>query len=378
MKKRIAVTVLISFMSFNILACQKTGNVQANPDDTNIQTVTDTKDTTDIADTPDVDDSKNGNDSKDATDNKNLTDDQSATDTKDTNDTQNASDSNTGNSSETTEKFNRNDEFIDKLIAEGGVEEDKIVDFIRDDFDGDGKDEAFAIVGDEDVDFGSVVGSAWFITDSKCENLFGNVGQGLLNEIREMNIGGTNYILISQLFVSESYTVVYYISDGELKLANFSGIGAVWYDEKNPDKFTITNSAYDMMWDNEIEAPIGHTWKKYYFFYDSEDGLIHEYGGTPVDSETIKKFCNRDLVNELVPEGDKIGEVFIRGNGMIVINYEHKDDSGSINYYHYIYDTSKEGFIDDMGNDANEEPRLPGTYLSCLVPDMAVYPEVNW
>ena len=75
MKKRIAVIVLISFMSFNILACQKTGNVQVNPDDTNIQTITDTKDTIDIADTSDVNNSKNGNDSKDATDTQNLTDD---------------------------------------------------------------------------------------------------------------------------------------------------------------------------------------------------------------------------------------------------------------------------------------------------------------
>ena len=120
---------------------------------------------------------------------------------------------------------------------------------------------------------------------------------------------------------------------------------------------------------------IGHTWKKYYYFYDSEDGQIYEYGGTGIDAATVEFWTGRDLVSELVPDGDTIDSVFMRGNGILVINYEHMDEDGSINYFHYNYDTRRGYFINDLGMETEEEP-MEGSCAYALIPELASYPEV--
>ena len=269
------------------------------------------------------------------------------------------------------------DELMELLLAESGSSEEDVVCFERVDLDSDGNDEAFAIIGNSiDYDFDAVnEGSAWFVSENECKKLFTSSGMGLRNEIRFMTIGDTEYVLFDDLYVSESYSLVYYMSGGEIHETVFSHIGSVWPDENDPNRFTVTDSSYDMTFDNTIGAMIGHTWKKYYFFYDSEDGLIHEYAGTSIDAATVKYWCGRDLVSELIPKGDTVDTIFMRGNGMIVINYEHTDEDGSINYYHYIYSTTKESFVDDMGTQTDTEP-LCGICYSCLIPGMASYPEV--
>ena len=300
-------------------------------------------------------------------------------DTGDTTNTENNADnSDLDNTSGNAESDSKEDELKEKIIAESGCEKDDIKCFLMDDFDSDGSYEAFAIVGDGiDEDFGCVYNSeAWFVTDSKCEKITKSVGMGLGNAIRTMTIGDINYVIIDDLFVSESYSFVYYVSGGSVSEAEFSHIGTVWVDVLNSDTFSIINSSYDMRLENSIGGlPIGHTWKKYYFFYSPEENKIYEYAGTSIDEKTVEFWTGRDLITELVPAGDTINDVSMRGNGLIAINYEHEEEDGSISYYHYIFDTLQGYFIDDNGKETNEEP-LPGIYLKSLCPNMASYPEV--
>ena len=201
------------------------------------------------------------------------------------------------------------------------------------------------------------------------------MGMGIKSEPHYMTLGDTDYIIFDDVFMSESYSYVYYVEDSEVQEFELSGLGAIWGDEREDDRFSITDSTYDARYDAEMGFMIGHTWKKYYFFYDSENGNICEYGGTWIDAATVEFWTGRDLINELIPEGDTIDSVFMRGNGMIVINYEHADEDGSIDYYHYIYDTLRMSFINDLGMETEEEP-LEGTCLIALIPEMASYPEV--
>ena len=89
---------------------------------------------------------------------------------------------------------------------------------------------------------------------------------------------------------------------------------------------------------------------------------------------TVEYWCGEDFFAELLSDDDVIDNIFMRGNGLIVINLENTDDSGNINYYHYIYSTSKESFVDDNGTETDADP-LSGIYSS-LIPDMANYPQV--
>lgn len=266
----------------------------------------------------------------------------------------------------------------DRFISETGCLDEDIVTFTEFDLDGDGRDEAFALVGEiADGVAGEILveGKLWFVSEASCEMLHENLGMGIVNEPHYMTLGDVEYICFEDVFMSESYTYAYYVEDSEVQEFMLSGLGSIWGDEREPDRFSITDSTYDARYDAEMGFMIGHTWKKYYFFYDSEDGQIYEYGGTGIDAATVEFWTGRDLVSELVPDGDTIDSVFMRGNGILVINYEHMDEDGSINYYHYIYDTLRSAFINDLGMESDEAP-LDGTCLEALIPEMANYPEV--
>ena len=266
----------------------------------------------------------------------------------------------------------------DILIDETGASEDEVAAYVRDDFDGDGIEEAFALIGTLSEDYDDIrriCGDLWFVSPAGCVALRGSFGLGIGDEARFMTLGDTEYILFTDYFVSESYTYVYSVKDGKVEEASFSGVGYVLPDPEDSDKFTITDSSYDMMWDAEINFPIGHTWKKYYFFYDSESGRVYEYAGTTIDEATVSYWCDDIIVNEIVPEDCTIDNIFMRGNGLIVINFEKTEDDGSISYYHLSYSTEKESFVDDMGKETDSSP-LNGTYLHCLCPQMVSYPEV--
>ena len=268
----------------------------------------------------------------------------------------------------------------DRLISSSGYEDSEIISFFSDDYDGDGSEEAFALIGEaSDGVAGEIIvdGEIWFVTGSTCRMLCHSVGMGIQSDAHYMTVGDTEYILFDDEFMSESYTRAYYVKDSEAYEFELSGIGSIWGDENEPDRFTITDSTYDGMYDAEMGFMVGHTWKKYYFYYDSEAGQIYEYGGTAIDAATAEYLCGRDLIADLVPEGDTVDSVFIRGNGLLVINYEHADEDGSIEYFHYIYDTLGNSFVDDFGMAIDYEEPQSGTCLSALVPEIASYPEIQ-
>ena len=270
------------------------------------------------------------------------------------------------------------DELLVKLLAEAEASESDVISFIRDDFDGDGTDEAFAIIGKETEEFGDrmpVEGAVWFVGAGECKQLHHSVGLGINNEIRYMTEGGVNFVMFDEIFVSESYTYVYYVEDSNVKEAAFSGYGWVGPDDKE-DRFMITDSSYDMYYDPELGFCMGHTWKRYYFFYDDFYAGFYEYAGTEVDADTAEYWCGFDIVDEFIPGDAQINDIFCRGNGLIVINYEIEKEDGCIHYYHYIYDFLNDSLIDDYGQIPEDGEPCDGVLLNHLVPGMESYPEV--
>ena len=267
------------------------------------------------------------------------------------------------------------DELLEKVLKKSGASEDEVQVFEYDDFDRDGAYEAFVLIGEQMEDYGDgpvVEGKLWFVSADKCEMLRETAGMGYRNAARTMEIGGTTYVMFDEIYVTEAVTKVWYVSDGA-KVAPFSNCGNV-VEPTEKDRFCIMDSSYDAFVDQDMGVPTGHTWKYYYFFYNSEKDEVNEYAGTTIDADTVTYLCGRDLLAEIMSDSDIIESIFCRGNGYIVINYRY-DDAGTTTYEHYIYDFLNDHYVDDYGQELDEAEAQLGFCAQSLCPDIASYPE---
>ena len=112
------------------------------------------------------------------------------------------------------------------------------------------------------------------------------------------------------------------------------------------------------------------------FFINSETGRVEEFAGTAISQENVPFLCGIDIVEEKLPKGDKVDSLFFRGNGLIVLNYEHEEEDITY-YYHYIYDFTKGFYIDAYGDEMTSDEPLMGTCAVTICPDIANYPDVH-
>ena len=268
------------------------------------------------------------------------------------------------------------DELRAVLLKNSGASETELQVFEYGDFDRDGNCEAFALIGDQMEDYGDgplVEGALWFVSDGSCDRLRETGGMGFRNEARIMEIGGTDYVMFDEVYVTEAVTNVWYVDGGAVE-ASFSCCGNVVLPEEK-DRFCIMKSSYDATLDPDIGTPVGHTWKYYYFFYNNEEGRVNEYAGTTIDAATVEYLCGRDLLAELMSDHDRIDNIFCRGNGHIVINYEY-EEGGLTNYEHYIYDYLNGYYLDDYGQKLPGPEAQAGICASSICPGIASYPGV--
>ncbi len=260
------------------------------------------------------------------------------------------------------------------LVDEGGVSENEITDFLQDDFDGNGSEEAFALVGTRTDDYGDyalIEGSAWYVSESGAEKLSDSEAMGFNDKFRTMEMGDTTYVMFDEPYVTSTVTHVFYVSGNREREAAFSKCGLVITGLDGDGQFRIMDSSYDAMYDDEIGDMIGHTWKHYYFYYDDNLKKVCEYGGTDVTKEEAAKICKKDIVGELIESGDDILSMFVRGNGLLVINFQRPTDGGR-DYFHFIYDITTGHLVDDEKADCDDEP-LSGICSPALCPEIAEY-----
>jgi hypothetical protein len=258
------------------------------------------------------------------------------------------------------------------LMKESGIKENDIKLFYQDDFDDDGGYEAFAIIGTQQEydsnDAEVIEGSIWFINSYKCEKLKDSDGMGFLAKYRCLNFGRRKYILFDEIYATGTPTYVFEVDDGMVKEAPFSFRGEV-SDADTEGNFRILASDYDAEFDPELNQKLGHTWKSYYFYYDSDTDCVREYGASEISGEKAQEYSGHDLVDECLSSEDLVNNILYRKNGLIHINYCREDANGGISYYHRTWDINKSAFVDDMGQPSEDE--CIGSYLTALCPDIA-------
>ncbi|MBR6159422.1 MAG: hypothetical protein IKQ40_03890 [Lachnospiraceae bacterium] len=264
----------------------------------------------------------------------------------------------------------------EKLKEVSKVNDEEIRFFHQDDFDSDGKEEAFAITGtvtdyDSGIDSQEIIeGVIWFVSDDTCIKLKESEAWGFIGSDRVMKLGSRNFIMFDDVATTAYVTYVWTVSEGKAVESEISRKGEVIQEQDN-DSFSIMDSSYDALLDVDGNI-LGHTWKKYYFYYDEATDKIQEYGGTLIDTETADSLYGKPFANELLLPGDKEKEILYYGNDLVVLNFE-RPDGEDIDYCHYIYDRNKGCFINDFGEETTDEEPLYGTYLKALCPEMAIY-----
>lgn len=205
-----------------------------------------------------------------------------------------------------------------------GNEYDRINARLCDDFDGDGKDELFAVYGK-----GSV-GRLYFV-DENGTFMLGDEAEWTDPEI--ITVHGVNLIYTERLNVSDSVSYYYQIIDGKPVRIDTYGLMELKQHSEYSSEFSALHTTYDIYTDGT-----GRSWKPYYFEAVNNDGRIsfREHYAWQSPAEEISGYIDTMLTDtgyDIKPYVDEIsqkGEITDLINrfdiGIVHINYMLGDE----------------------------------------------------
>ena len=238
------------------------------------------------------------------------------------------------------------------------------------DYDADGKNEAFAFVGEETSDsyYGSYSGEFWFVNEKGAQMLSEKRDYWEINDV--LSFGSHKFVLLTEWFgVTESISRIWGVRNGAPHDENISGYtGAVQrVDEKN---LTMTDSTYDGMTDGT-----GHTWKKYFFYWDENESTFHEYGGMTISvDQLLKRAGAKKIIDSIKAAGGSVGKIFYRANNLVNINYLVKDSNNNVTLLlenNSVKILSPDTWSETDLNNSNQG----GVYEAAMIPNIATYPK---
>lgn len=277
------------------------------------------------------------------------------------------------------------DMLIDVLLAKANANPADVRCCALDDYDGNGTYEGFIFVGSEpDDEFGWCEGTVYYVSPGGCDMVYtGTVADQEGNVFKLIDATDRTFILFDEAYVTALVTYVYYVENGKLEESNISRFGDINSDT-DLKNIKMTFSTYDGFCNyaegEEASAEwTGHTWKPYYFYYDSEKKDFMEYGATEISAEELKDIVGFDLAAEIEGEGYQVDNILRRNNGIVNVNYSVskvlEDGVHDVTYKNATYDENAGAFVDawDTGEGTWQGSDFGGTYMNALNSEMAVY-----
>lgn len=230
------------------------------------------------------------------------------------------------------------------IRIKSGMGEDGILMMNYDDYDRDGKYEAFVFCGESYEEYGKQLyeGALWFVSAQQCT---------LLREERyrmidgQMKLGpGQKYLyLYSDLIFTANISDLWTVENGEPLESRFSRIGMVIQREGERDLFEIYIDRYDHCYDPIDEIWLGHTYKPYFYYYDWNTGQIEEDESELLSPGELELLCGFDLAAEVEAKGYEITDIIKWDHSNIVaVNYtipaDEEDPYPDITYENIIWD----------------------------------------
>ena len=201
-----------------------------------------------------------------------------------------------------------------------GNEYDKINARLCGDFDGDGKNELFAVYGK-----GGSVGRLYFVNENGAFML-GNEAEWTDPKI--VTVDGTDLVYAEMLAASDSVSYYWQVIDGKPYRIDSYGLMELTQNADNDSEFTAFHTTYDVYTDGT-----GRSWKPYYFYTVNNDGKIsfREYYAIERPSEEIPDYIElikdeqgydlKPYLDEISEKGEITSLINRTELGIIHINY---------------------------------------------------------
>lgn len=234
-----------------------------------------------------------------------------------------------------------------------------------DDFNKDGKPGLFALVN-KGKDSGDDIlgGEVWYVSDTVTEKM---LEAGIYrNSTAVWDVGGQKLFRAEEGYGgSGSVSHVWSVRDGKPYELKYAGEGLEYVGDQ---QFYTYPGAFDLMRDGSG----GHTWKRYYLYFDKTTGMFKEYGGISISKAELLKLKNAaGILNKINKKGLKITDIFYRSNGIININYI--DEICNLNLTLIVKDDTVSLAA---GNDIeNPGDTQGGVYKAAIFEKIATYPD---
>ena len=252
----------------------------------------------------------------------------------------------------------------------------KPYDFCVSDYNKDGKPEAFALVGEED-EFQVFTGSLYYVTEDKVTTvLTDEYFWPYRGDNRLLCFDTCDFYLIGKYYTTGDATYIFGVNKKGWYEHPFSLQGMELTQIGRTKDMTVILSDYDAGKDLSSDYTSGHTWKKYYLYWN---GNFKEYGGLQI-SEIELLTCKgaSKYVDFIKKRGYKIDSIYYRGNGLINLNYS-KADKSFITYENMTLqlkgNSVKAVPVNEQSDDEVGKLSYGGIYLPALYPKMATYPK---
>ena len=253
---------------------------------------------------------------------------------------------------------------------------EEILCFVSDDFDDDGKIEAFALVGHEEMDVWK--GCPFFINETSIAKLTSDTmlklewdQAGYRQTFRKVFFGKQKAVVFSLWAMNSYRDEAYGIINGEPMQFSIPDVEGGFKVTEN--FITLTVDAFDGCCFENFDWGGGHTWKPYYFFWNDGLNSFSEYGGIEITLEQLSKIKDVSrLMNQYYEDDYSLINIIYRANKIININFR-KSESESV-YSHVnvtLYIQNDSIYLSD---EAILEKNA-GYYLIAIKPEIAVYPE---
>lgn len=242
----------------------------------------------------------------------------------------------------------RYDALRENVLIKSGLDEDAILFMDYDDYDGDGIYEAFVFCGESYDYYGEInySGDFWFVGADQCMRLPERFGSG--SDYRKidglMMLGHEQKYLYyySDYCVTANISGIWTVESGKPVEANLPQTGQVVY-RGEPYGFELWVDSYNHYYEPGGDLWTGHTWRPYFYHYDSQAGQLMPDEGENLSPKELEGICGFDLAGEVEAEGYEVtAMVRWQPSDIVTINYTiplNEDDAlPEITYENIIWD----------------------------------------
>lgn len=240
------------------------------------------------------------------------------------------------------------DTLREDVLIKSGLDEDAILFMDYDDYDGDGIYEAFVFCGKSydyygDIDYS---GDFWFAGADQCMRLperFGN-GTGYRKIDGLMRLGHEQKYLYyySDYCFTADISGIWTVENGKPVEVNLPQSGQVVY-RGDTYGFELWVDSYNHYYELDGDLWTGHTWRPYFYHYDSQTGEPLPDEGETLSQKELEEICGFDLAGEVEAEGYEVTAIVRwQPSDIVTINYTIPPDEEAplpeITYENIIWD----------------------------------------